>query len=162
MGLKPSVMECKARLRGLYRIIYESTAKRAGHRCGAAFAEADSIASHAHACFTMHPSWFVCRVLCALGVSAVRFCSEVIYSKTITSVAACGARVICETSLLCVERSTQGLRLGRRCDHALHLQETFSDVVKTDKTGLSKTAHTRWMISAFANFLPGSTIFRLA
>ena len=25
-----------------------------------------------------------------------------------------------------------------------------------DKTGLSKTAHTRWMISAFANFLPGS------
>ena len=46
--------------------------------------------------------------------------------------------------------------------HILHLQETFSDVVKTDKTGLSKTAHTRWMISAFANFLPGSTIFRLA
>ena len=45
---------------------------------------------------------------------------------------------------------------------AVHLQETFSDVVKTDKTGLSKTAHTRWMISAFANFLPGSTIFRLA
>ena len=44
----------------------------------------------------------------------------------------------------------------------VHLQETFSDVVKTDKTGLSKTAHTRWMISAFANFLPGSTIFRLA
>ena len=44
----------------------------------------------------------------------------------------------------------------------LHLQKTFSDVVKTDKTGLSKTAHTRWMISAFANFLPGSTIFRLA
>ena len=46
--------------------------------------------------------------------------------------------------------------------YRLHLQETFSDVVKTDKTGLSKTAHTRWMISAFANFLPGSTIFRLA
>ena len=45
---------------------------------------------------------------------------------------------------------------------SMHLQETFSDVVKTDKTGLSKTAHTRWMISAFANFLPGSTIFRLA
>ena len=44
----------------------------------------------------------------------------------------------------------------------VHLQETFSDVVKTDKTGLSKTAHTRWMICAFANFLPGSTIFRLA
>ena len=44
----------------------------------------------------------------------------------------------------------------------VHLQETFSDVVKTDKTGLSKTAHTRWMISALANFLPGSTIFRLA
>ena len=49
----------------------------------------------------------------------------------------------------------------RRIVH-VHLQETFSDVVKTDKTGLSKTAHTRWMISAFANFLPGSTIFRLA
>ena len=47
-------------------------------------------------------------------------------------------------------------------DSRMHLQETFSDVVKTDKTGLSKTAHTRWMISAFANFLPGSTIFRLA
>ena len=47
-------------------------------------------------------------------------------------------------------------------EHLVHLQETFSDVVKTDKTGLSKTAHTRWMISAFANFLPGSTIFRLA
>ena len=46
--------------------------------------------------------------------------------------------------------------------NVMHLQETFSDVVKTDKTGLSKTAHTRWMISAFANFLPGSTIFRLA
>ena len=46
--------------------------------------------------------------------------------------------------------------------YMMHLQETFSDVVKTDKTGLSKTAHTRWMISAFANFLPGSTIFRLA
>ena len=53
-----------------------------------------------------------------------------------------------------------GCWLGRRT--MLHLQETFSDVVKTDKTGLSKTAHTRWMISAFANFLPGSTIFRLA
>jgi len=63
---KPSAMECKARLRGLYRIIY---------------------------------------------------------SKTITSVAACGARVICETSLLCVERSTQGLRLGRRCDHACRAGE---------------------------------------
>ena len=44
----------------------------------------------------------------------------------------------------------------------VHLQETFSDVVKTDKTGLSKTAHSRWMFSAFANFLPGSTFFRLA
>ena len=56
---------------------------------------------------------------------------------------------------------------GRRiaillAEGVVHLQETFSDVVKTDKTGLSKTAHTRWMISAFANFLPGSTIFRLA
>ena len=51
---------------------------------------------------------------------------------------------------------------GERKTYFLHLQETFSDVVKTDKTGLSKTAHTRWMISAFANFLPGSTIFRLA
>ena len=38
----------------------------------------------------------------------------------------------------------------RRIVH-VHLQETFSDVVKTDKTGLSKTAHTRWMISAFAS-----------
>ena len=55
------------------------------------------------------------------------------------------------------EGRAEGLREGQ-----LHLQETFSDVVKTDKTGLSKTAHTRWMISAFANFLPGSTIFRLA
>ena len=61
-----------------------------------------------------------------------------------------------------------GIDAGRFDDNGwvhrlvLHLQETFSDVVKTDKTGLSKTAHTRWMISAFANFLPGSTIFRLA
>ena len=56
-----------------------------------------------------------------------------------------------------------GTRFGMRLHYAVvHLQETFSDVVKTDKTGLSKTAHTRWMISAFANFLPGSTIFRLA
>ena len=55
-----------------------------------------------------------------------------------------------------------GLRGVLHGELLLHLQETFSDVVKTDKTGLSKTAHTRWMISAFANFLPGSTIFRLA
>ena len=73
-------------------------------------------------------------------------------------------------------QEARGERRGARGDEAggegreargegregLHLQETFSDVVKTDKTGLSKTAHTRWMISAFANFLPGSTIFRLA
>ena len=58
------------------------------------------------------------------------------------------------------ERMTQEGKV--QPDLVLHLQETFSDVVKTDKTGLSKTAHTRWMISAFANFLPGSTIFRLA
>ena len=51
---------------------------------------------------------------------------------------------------------------SKRAMAQVHLQETFWDVVKTDKTGLSKTAHTRWMISAFANFLPGSTIFRLA
>ena len=55
-----------------------------------------------------------------------------------------------------------GRPAGSMGAHMVHLQETFSDVVKTDKTGLSKTAHTRWMISAFANFLPGSTIFRLA
>ena len=61
--------------------------------------------------------------------------------------------------LLIRHRNDDMWRSGR---NALHLQETFSDVVKTDKTGLSKTAHTRWMISAFANFLPGSTIFRLA
>jgi hypothetical protein len=42
----------------------------------------DSIASHAHACFATHPSWFVFRVLCALGVSAVRFCSEVTIAKS--------------------------------------------------------------------------------
>jgi|GEM_PF-2698030 len=52
-------------------------------------------------------------------------------------------------------------KISRR-EFLMHLQETFLDVVKTGKTGLSKTAHTRWMISAFANFLPGSTIFRLA
>ena len=56
----------------------------------------------------------------------------------------------------------RGARSFHDHDDHVHLQETFSDVVKTDKTGLSKTAHTRWMISAFANFLPGSTIFRLA
>ena len=54
------------------------------------------------------------------------------------------------------------IKINDTLRHLVHLQETFSDVVKTDKTGLSKTAHTRWMISAFANFLPGSTIFRLA
>ena len=61
-------------------------------------------------------------------------------------------------------RMTVGTIIGLlAAGHSIvHLQETFSDVVKTDKTGLSKTAHTRWMISAFANFLPGSTIFRLA
>ena len=55
----------------------ESAAKRIGHRSGAAFAEEDSLAHHAPACCAMHPSWFVFRVLCALGVSAVHFCSEV-------------------------------------------------------------------------------------
>ena len=35
-----------------------------------------------------------------------------------------------------------------------HLQETFSDIAKTGKTGLSKTAHTRWMISARLDDLP--------
>jgi len=56
----------------------ESTAKRACHRSGAAFADEDSLTPHADACFAMHPSWFVFRVLCALGVSAVRSCSEVV------------------------------------------------------------------------------------
>ena len=60
------------------------------------------------------------------------------------------------------QASRWGIALPRVAETLVHLQETFSDVIKTDKTGLSKTAHTRWMISAFAHFLPGSTIFRLA
>jgi hypothetical protein len=56
----------------------ESTAKRVCHRSGAAFAEENSLARHAHACFAMHPSWFVFRVLCALSVSAVRSRGEVV------------------------------------------------------------------------------------
>jgi hypothetical protein len=38
VGLKPSARQGKARLRGLYRIIYESTAQRGCHRSDAAFA----------------------------------------------------------------------------------------------------------------------------
>jgi hypothetical protein len=73
--------------------IHESTAKRAGHRSGAVFAEEDSLAHHAPACCAMHPSWFVCRVLCALSVSAVRFCSEVILIRLIgANVSGCCAR----------------------------------------------------------------------
>ena len=64
-----------------------------------------------------------------------------------------------DSGIIGQQRAVAALRFGL---NMVHLQETFSDVVKTDKTGLSKTAHTRWMISAFANFLPGSTIFRLA
>ena len=64
--------------------------------------------------------------------------------------------------LKCENLQRVGAFKFRGAYNMMHLQETFSDVVKTDKTGLSKTAHTRWMISAFANFLPGSTIFRLA
>jgi len=59
------------------RCLIESAAKRVCHRRDAAFAEEDSLVRHAHACRAMHPSWFVFRVLCALGVSAVRFCSKV-------------------------------------------------------------------------------------
>ena len=72
---------------------------------------------------------------------------------------------ICQVALIdgATQRQERRMfRIGAIYEDMLHLQETFSDVVKTDKTGLSKTAHTRWMISAFANFLPGSTIFRLA
>jgi hypothetical protein len=43
----------------------------------AAFAEEDFISRHAHAGFAMLPSQSVFKVLRALGVSAVRFCSEV-------------------------------------------------------------------------------------
>jgi len=52
----------------------ESTAKRACHRSGAAFAEEDARASRSNAlCFAAHIS----EVLCAPGVPAVRFCSEI-------------------------------------------------------------------------------------
>jgi len=54
-----------------------SPLQKAFHRSGAAFAEEDFISRHAHARFAMHPSWFVFKALYALGVSAVRFCSEV-------------------------------------------------------------------------------------
>ena len=55
----------------------DPTAERVFHPRGAAFAEEDSLAHHANACFAMPPSWFVFRVLYTLGVSAVRSCSEV-------------------------------------------------------------------------------------
>jgi hypothetical protein len=51
------------------------------HHSDAAFAEEDSLAHHAPACCATHPLWFVFRVLCALGVAAVRFCSEVMKVK---------------------------------------------------------------------------------
>ena len=52
----------------------ESIAKRACHRRGAAFAEEDAIVGRSSAsCVAAH----VFEVLCALGVSVVRFCSEV-------------------------------------------------------------------------------------
>ncbi len=50
----------------------ESTAKRACHHSGAAFTEED--AERVAPTQRIH---FVVEVLCALGVSAVRFCSEV-------------------------------------------------------------------------------------
>jgi hypothetical protein len=59
----------------------ESAAKRVCHRSDAVFAEEDSLAHHVHVCCAMPPSWFVFRVLCALGVSAVRVCSEVMKAK---------------------------------------------------------------------------------
>jgi len=53
----------------------ESAAKRLFHRSGTAFAAEDARASRSNAsCFAAH----MFEVLCALGVSAVRFCSEVI------------------------------------------------------------------------------------
>jgi hypothetical protein len=59
--------------------MYESAARRLFHRRGAAFAEEDSLARHAYVCVALHPSCFVFVILCALGVSAVHFCSEVVY-----------------------------------------------------------------------------------
>jgi hypothetical protein len=61
----------------LTKIKNESTAKGVSYRSDAAFAAAASVSRHAHVCFVVHPSWFVFVTLCALGVSAVRFCSEV-------------------------------------------------------------------------------------
>jgi hypothetical protein len=53
----------------------ESTAKRVCRRSGAAFTEEDAIASRSNeSCFAVH----IFEVLYALGVLAVRFCSEVI------------------------------------------------------------------------------------
>ena len=40
--------------------------------------------AYPHASPCIH-AWFVCRILCALGVSAVRFCSEVIIQFAIAS-----------------------------------------------------------------------------
>jgi hypothetical protein len=56
---------------------HESTAKRVCHRRGAASAEKNPASRQSNACIAMPPSRFVFRVLCALGVSAVRFCNEV-------------------------------------------------------------------------------------
>ena len=58
--------------------IIESTAKRVGHRSGAAFTAEDARASRSNASrFAVH----IFEVLCAPGVSAVRFCSEVNHEK---------------------------------------------------------------------------------
>jgi hypothetical protein len=55
--------------------INETTAKRVRHRSGAAFAEEDARASRSNVSrFAAH----IFEVLCAPGVSTVRFCSEVI------------------------------------------------------------------------------------
>jgi len=55
--------------------INETTAKRVCHRSGAAFAEEDARASRSNVSrFAAH----IFEVLCAPGVSTVRFCSEVI------------------------------------------------------------------------------------
>ena len=53
---------------------HEPTTKRVCHRSGAAFAEEDARASRSNASrFAAH----IFEVLCALGVSVVRFCSEI-------------------------------------------------------------------------------------
>ena len=59
------------------RTWFNSNAKRVGHRSGAAFTAEDARASRSNASrFAVHTLVF--EVLCALGVSAVRFCGDVI------------------------------------------------------------------------------------